>query len=153
MTSKKATRALEAKLSQLKHAFGELVKQIEETEKEIQSWPVKVIVVHGQKHKLRRVVSEQVDRIHNDSLRALGRIEYEIRETESLLHPSWGRENEPIYRQAQRDLAANPQLKVRQLAEKYLPHYFPKRAESAMRMMDQGLRRLNRKKTSYANKK
>lgn len=33
MASKKTTRALEAKLSRLKSAFGELVKQSEEMEK------------------------------------------------------------------------------------------------------------------------
>lgn len=112
-----------------------------------------MILVHGQKLEVRRVVSEQVDRAYNDSLRELGRVWHEIRETESLLHPSRGREKELIYQQAWQDRAANPRLSVRLLAERYFPHYFPNRAESAIRMMDQGLRRLTRKKTSYTNKK
>ncbi len=46
-------------------------------------------------------MSEQVDRAYNDSLRELGRVWHEIRETESLLHPSRGREKELIYGSAQ----------------------------------------------------
>ena len=147
MASKKTTRALEGKLSQLKDDFGELAKQTEEMDKEIQAWPVKVIVVHGRKLKARSIVSEEVYRAHHDSLRELGRIAYEIREIESLLHPSRGREQETIYQKAQRDRVANPRLTVRQLAEKYIPHYFPNRADSAIRMMDEGLRRARKRST------
>jgi hypothetical protein len=153
MKSKKATRALEDKLSQLILAFDDLVKQMEEIEKQMQRWPVEEILVHGQKCKVRRIVSEYVDRAYSDSYRELGRIKAEIRATELVLHPPMGRGEEPIYQQAQLDRASNPQLTVRLLAEKYLPQYFPNRADFATRMMDQGLRRLTRKQVSHTKKK
>src|SRR5713226_4845100 len=91
MRSKKTTEALQAKLSRLKHSSIELAQQAEKMWKEIQGWPVEVIAVHGQKFKARRVVSQQVDRTYDDSLRELGRIAGEIRDTELLLHPPKGR--------------------------------------------------------------
>lgn len=122
MASKKTTRVLETKLQQLKHVFRELVMQTEQMEKEIQGWPVEVIVVYGRKRQVRKVVSEQVDRIYNDSLRELGRIEDKIRETESLLHPSMGRGNKPIdsgQMAAIDERAKGSKLTFQQLAIKY----------------------------------
>jgi hypothetical protein len=66
----------------------------------------------------------------------------QLEENEFLLSPPRGRGKEVVYQQAQKDREINPQLTVRQLAEKYFPNYFPGRADSAIRMMYQGLRRL-----------
>lgn len=152
MKSTKARKKLEDKKRDLEKQFADLEKQTKEMRLQIEKAPRetidvpafgKVVVTHDDQRLLRE---------YNDAMGTQGRIAGEIVELESLLSPPKGREKELVYQQAQQDRAANPQLTVRLLAEKYFPNYFPDRTKSAIRMMDQGLRRLTRKKTSSTNK-
>ncbi len=89
--------------------------------------------------------NSMVVRNYHDLNREIGRLQYELRKIEFLLSPREGAPiPEEIYQQAGRDKLDNPELTTRQLAERYFPHYFPDRANSAIRMMDQGLRRVAR---------
>jgi len=144
--SKKRTAGLDKKLEQLRQYRGQLTKEANDLLATIQTWPVETIEAYGQKIPCRTILNEQVHRTHSDLLREKGRIEHEIRQVESLLYPTKGRPADPIYEQALRDLNANPQLTIRQLAEKHFPSHFPDRQEYAIAQMEQGLRRVRRRK-------
>lgn len=164
MASKKAERLLEEKKQWLEGQLADSKKQTAEMRSEIDEAPRETIevstleIVDGKHIEEKQMVvvthaDQRLLRDYDDAMRAQGVLEHNIREIEFLLSPPKGRERELIYQQAQRDRESNPQLTVRQLAEKYFPHYLPGRADSAIRMMDQGLRRLVRKNTAATNKK
>src|SRR5690348_13022136 len=109
MKSIKTTIALEAKLVRLRDSLAERTQQADKMWKEIQEWPVEMIVVNGQKFKIpaRAIKNEQLSRTHDDCMREKGRVEYEIRETESLLSPAKGR---PKGRRNERSKPADPTI-------------------------------------------
>ena len=98
----------------------------------------------GTKWKV-RLSDPMLDRVYEDTQRAIGMLSREFIETEFMLSPPKGHPPERIYRQALRDRETNPQLSVRDLAEKYLPIYFPEHAEHGIKAMEQGLRRARRR--------
>jgi hypothetical protein len=83
--------------------------------------------------------------MHEDTQRQIGRRQSPSK-IESLLSSSTRESTRTgeIYQQARRDKLDDPELTTRQLAERYFPFYFPERADAAIRMMDQGLRRAAR---------
>lgn len=84
-------------------------------------------------------------RNYHDLNREICRLQYDLTKIEFLLSPPKGRPSEEIYQQARRDKLDDPELTTGQLAERYFPRYFPERADAAIRMMDQGLRRAARR--------
>jgi hypothetical protein len=164
MASKKAERLLKEKKQWLEGQLADSKKQTDGMWSKIERAPRETFEVgtlefvdgkpvEGKQKVITATADQRLLRDYYDTMRAQGLLEHQIREIEFLLSIPKGREPEPIYQQAQRDREANPQLTVHQLAEKYFPHYFPGRADSATRMMDQGLRRLVRKNTTATNKK
>jgi hypothetical protein len=83
--------------------------------------------------------------MYEDSQRQIGRLQYDLGKIEFFLSPPKGRPSEGIYQQARLDKLDHAELTTRQLAERYFPYYFPERANAAIRMMDQGLRRAARR--------
>jgi hypothetical protein len=84
-------------------------------------------------------------RKYHDLNRQIGWLRYELGKVQFLLSPPKGRPRERIYDRALSEKSNNPELTTRQLAERYFPKYFPERADAAIRMMDQGLRRATRR--------
>ena len=84
-------------------------------------------------------------RNYHDLNREIGRLRYELGKVQFLLSPPKGRPRERIYEQALREKLNDSELTTRQLAERCFPYYFPERADAAIRMMDQGLRRAARR--------
>jgi hypothetical protein len=97
--------------------------------------------------KLNQVdMSNSMDvRNYHDLNREIGRLQYDLTKIEFLLSPPKGRPPERIYDQALSERLDNPNLTPHQLAECHFPFYFPERADAAIRMMDQGLRRATRR--------
>jgi hypothetical protein len=98
------------------------------------------------------IKSNQVDlsnalevRNYHDLSREIGRLQRDLSKMEFLLTPPKGRPREGIYDQALIEKLAEPKLSIRHLAVRYFPRYFPERADAAIRMMAQGLRRASRR--------
>jgi hypothetical protein len=156
MTSAKTRKALEKTKLWLEGQLADIKKQTTEMWSKIEMAPRETLEVgtlefvdskpvEGKQKVIVTTADQRLLRDYYDAMRAQGLLQRQVQEIEFLLSPPPGREGELIYQQAQRDREANPQLTVRHLAEKYFPHYFPGRPDSAIRMMDQGLRRLTRK--------
>ena len=84
-------------------------------------------------------------RNYHDRNREIWRLQRELSKIEFLLSPPKGRPCEGIYDQALSEKLNENKLSTRQLAERHFPLYFPERADAAIRMMDQGLRRAARR--------
>jgi hypothetical protein len=87
-------------------------------------------------------------RNYHDLNREIGRLQRDLTRIEFLLSPPKGRPREGIYDQALSEKLDEPKLSNRQLAELHFSLYFPERADVAIRMMDQGLRRATRRAKS-----
>jgi hypothetical protein len=106
--------------------------------------PVVAILINGKPTKV--FVSDPIAyRMYEDAQRQIGRLQHELSEIDFLLSPPKGRPREGTYDQALREKLNDPKLTTRQLAERHFPFYFPQRADDAIRMLDQGLRRATRR--------
>jgi hypothetical protein len=147
--SRRAKEVLTLKIAHLKEYLRQLNEQAKPLRENIEKAPTREIN-HGGVRRVLRMSDPAVCRMLEDTERQISLCTLEIREAEVLLSPPRGRPPEAIYRQALRDLEAQPNLTTRQLAVKYLPHYFPDRAEWALNMMKEGLRRARRRTQSLA---
>jgi hypothetical protein len=108
--------------------------------------PIIAILINGKPTRV--LLSDPVAyRKYEDSQRQIGQLQYDLSKIEFLLSPPKGRPREGIYDQALNEKLDVPELSTRQLAERHFPLYFPERADDAIRMMDQGLRRATRRAT------
>ena len=142
-----AKKALENERPFLVQRLEDLYKNRERFRRQIEKAPVYTMTRPDGLQVKVRDLDYVTDRLNEDNERAIDQAQYELSKIEFLLTPPSGRPREPIYDQALRDRENDPSLSIPRLAQKYFPHYFPDRAESARRMMDQGLRRAARKKT------
>ena len=81
------------------------------------------------------------ERLAHDTQRAIDQLTWELSEIEFILHAPRGRPPERAYDQALRELERDPKPTLRELAEKFFPHYFPDRAQIAVDMIRQGIYR------------
>jgi hypothetical protein len=106
--------------------------------------PVVAILIDGKPARV--LLSDPMAyRMYEDAQRQIRRLQYDFGKIEFLLSPPKGRPSEEIYQRARGDKLDDPELTTRQLAERHFPYYFPERADAAIRMMDQGLRRAARR--------
>jgi hypothetical protein len=147
---KKERTILKKQIKSLSESAGNLPPGIEKAPAESSflsdGKPIIAMLINGKPTRV--LLSDPMAyHMYEDSQRQIGRLQYDLGKIEFLLSPPKGRPSEEIYQQARRDKLDDPELTTRQLAERYFPFYFPERADSANRMMDQGLRRAARRST------
>lgn len=145
--SRRSKEMLIAKVHFLKDHLKQLEEQDERLTAEIEKAPMSDITYADGRHIVVRMSDPELVRMSEDTGGGeICRCKQELTEAEFMLSPPKGHPPDRIYRLALRDRESQPTLTVTQLAQKYLPHYFPGRSNSAVRMMDEGLRRARKRK-------
>lgn len=145
--SGRAKRFLEDRVDFLTQAIARRSEVSKSTWARIESAPIKT-VLRPDGTKLRvRLSDPYFDRLFDDNERAIGSLRVELAEARFLLSPPRGRPPDRIYELALEEKERNPELTDRQLAEKYLPNYFPDRTDYACEMIRSGLNRARQRRS------
>ena len=102
--------------------------------------------LQGNSATWRVVMDPMLDRMDEDCAREINRLERETAAIDMLLNPPIGRPRERIYYKALLEKEEDPSLTIRNLAEKYLPLYFPEHAEEAIDAMRHGIASARKRK-------